>query len=196
MKNRRRYAPAVFAFTFYLTPALVKGPKYPVGLTPIDDWYFLSAWSVRGPNIPVVFPGARKPLDIRRDWSVDTSVPLSWSCISLLNEDDDIPVGVAVMIARAASILLAGTIPALMRVSMNEESVGVDTGWEAVICVCPENPVNIPPTRDARLAATRRADAPVRETVSVMTDVVHEDVVNERIEPYEVPVMFVAYGRK
>ena len=98
----------------------------------------------------------------------------------------------AVVIARAASILSAGTTPALIKASMKVERVGADTGVFAV-GVEVKNEV----TRAARFAAVREADEPpeLDERVAT-TGSVHEDVVNERIEPYEVPVMLVAYGRK
>ena len=78
-----------------------------------------------------------------------------------MNEADDTPEGIVVVIVRAASILLAGTTPALMRVSMNAEIDCVDaTVWgvgEDVDGVAVKNEV----TRAARFATLRLADVPV-----------------------------------
>ncbi len=65
-----------------------------------------------------------------------------------------------------------------------------------VDCVEPP-PVTIVATRDTRLDTRRDAEVPELDRgVSVVTVSVHDEVVRERIEPYEVPVMLVAYGRK
>jgi hypothetical protein len=117
---------------------------------------------------------------------------LSFNWRSLLNEVDDTPEGVgAVVIARAASILFAGTIPALMRASMKVESVGADTGVPAEGVV-----VKNEAARAAMFEATLRADEPELEVCVTTTGSAQEDVVNERTEPYEAPVVFVEYGRK
>jgi hypothetical protein len=109
-----------------------------------------------------------------------------------LNEVDDIPEGVgAVVIARAASILFAGTIPALMRASINVERVGADTGVPAEGVV-----VKNEAARAAMFEATLRADEPELEVCVTTTGSAQEDVVNERIEPRAVPVMLVAYEWK
>lgn len=118
-------------------PPLVRGPKYPVEGRPTDAWYALRAFSVAGPKYEVSWPGEPgpvfdtvNPLELRKDWRLETSGPFAWRERFRENEADEVcGADMVSALVRAVVASEEGMTPAWTRTSMRDAIVWVDMVW-------------------------------------------------------------------